>query len=155
MTKYVLFAAQSNPGIQDWMKANSFDSLSQLESYFESRVLDLATLAGRSYIVWQVHPKSLAKLDAKATGRRSQHERESLELYANACLAWLIQLSPYCQIGPARHVFLRIAFANVSDEVTTHTAMQSIPHVIVAVLHEATLHTAMHKHAACSKCCRN
>ena len=49
---------QSNPDIQDWMKANSFDSLSQLESYFESRVLDLATLAGRSYIVWQVWPST-------------------------------------------------------------------------------------------------
>ena len=45
---------QSNPGIQDWMRANSLGSLSQLETYFESRVLDLATLAGRSYIVWQV-----------------------------------------------------------------------------------------------------
>ena len=47
---------QSNPEIQDWMTANSLDSLSQLETYFESRVLDLACLAGRSYIVWQVLP---------------------------------------------------------------------------------------------------
>ena len=46
---------QSNPEVQDWMKANSLDSLSQLETYFEGRVLDLASLAGRSYIVWQVH----------------------------------------------------------------------------------------------------
>ena len=38
------------------MRANSLGSLSQLETYFESRVLDLATLAGRSYIVWQVLP---------------------------------------------------------------------------------------------------
>lgn len=45
---------QSNPDVQDWMQANSLGSLSQLEGYFESRVLDLATLAGRSYIVWQV-----------------------------------------------------------------------------------------------------
>lgn len=45
---------QSNPNVQDWMRANSLGSLSQLETYFESRVLDLATLAGRSYIVWQV-----------------------------------------------------------------------------------------------------
>lgn len=45
---------QSNPDVQDWMKANSLGTLSQLEGYFESRVLDLATLAGRSYIVWQV-----------------------------------------------------------------------------------------------------
>lgn len=44
---------QSNPDVQDWMQANSLGSLSQLEGYFESRVLDLATLAGRSYIVWQ------------------------------------------------------------------------------------------------------
>ncbi|KAL3160605.1 hypothetical protein ABBQ32_010536 [Trebouxia sp. C0010 RCD-2024] len=44
---------QSNPDVQDWMRANSLGSLSQLETYFESRVLDLATLAGRSYIVWQ------------------------------------------------------------------------------------------------------
>ncbi|DBA89255.1 TPA: hypothetical protein ACH3X1_016396 [Trebouxia sp. C0004] len=44
---------QSNPDVQDWMKANSLGSLSQLEGYFESRVLGLATLAGRSYIVWQ------------------------------------------------------------------------------------------------------
>jgi len=48
-------SVQSNPDVQDWMKANSLGSLSQLEGYFESRVLDLATLAGRSYIVWQVH----------------------------------------------------------------------------------------------------
>ena len=47
---------QSNPEVQDWMTANSLDSLSQLETYFESRVLDLACLAGRSYIVWQVLP---------------------------------------------------------------------------------------------------
>ncbi len=46
---------QSNPDVQDWMKANSLGSLSQLEGYFESRVLNLAILAGRSYIVWQVH----------------------------------------------------------------------------------------------------
>ncbi|KAL0048809.1 hypothetical protein WJX82_011636 [Trebouxia sp. C0006] len=44
---------QSNPDVQDWMKANRLGSLSQLEGYFESRVLDLATLAGRSYIIWQ------------------------------------------------------------------------------------------------------
>ena len=50
---------QSNPDVQDWMKANSLGSLSQLEGYFESRVLDLATLAGRSYIVWQVHALQL------------------------------------------------------------------------------------------------
>lgn len=47
---------QSNPDVQDWMRANSLGSLSQLETYFEGRVLDLATLAGRSYIVWQVPP---------------------------------------------------------------------------------------------------
>lgn len=47
-------SVQSNPDVQDWMEANSLGSLAQLEGYFESRVLDLATLAGRSYIVWQV-----------------------------------------------------------------------------------------------------
>ncbi len=52
--KHTCALLQSNPDVQDWMKANSFGTLSQLESYFESRVLDLATLAGRSYIVWQV-----------------------------------------------------------------------------------------------------
>lgn len=45
---------QSNPEVRQWMKANSFGALSELEGYFERRVLDLATLAGRSYIVWQV-----------------------------------------------------------------------------------------------------
>ena len=83
----MLLPVQSNPGIQDWMKANSFDSLSQLESYFESRVLDLATLAGRSYIVWQVHLRALAKLDAKTTGAKSYHQSELSEPHANACLA--------------------------------------------------------------------
>ena len=54
---------QSNPEVQDWMRANSLDSLSQLETYFESRVLDLASLAGRSYIVWQVLPSSVFASD--------------------------------------------------------------------------------------------
>lgn len=45
---------QSNPDVRSWMSSNGLDNLSQLEEYFERRVLDLATLAGRSYIVWQV-----------------------------------------------------------------------------------------------------
>lgn len=45
---------QSNPDVRSWMSSNGLESLSQLESYFEGRVLDLATLAGRSYIIWQV-----------------------------------------------------------------------------------------------------
>ena len=64
---------QSNPDIQDWMRVNSLGSLSQLETYFESRVLDLATLAGRSYIVWQVRsnwtmPELETRLDHASTG---------------------------------------------------------------------------------------
>ena len=42
------------------MAANNFDSPAQLEGYFVSRVLDLATLAGRSYIVWQVKASQLS-----------------------------------------------------------------------------------------------
>ena len=45
------------------MKSNGLESLSQLEGYFEERVLDLAAQAGRSYIVWQVS-SALATLSA-------------------------------------------------------------------------------------------
>ena len=44
---------QSNPEVQDWMKASHIASTAALEGYFEARVLKLASLAGRSYIVWQ------------------------------------------------------------------------------------------------------
>eukprot|EP00891_Asterochloris_glomerata_P006265 jgi/Astpho2/6265/e_gw1.00088.42.1_t len=44
---------ESNPEVQDWMKASHIASMAALEGYFEARVVKLASLAGRSYIVWQ------------------------------------------------------------------------------------------------------
>ncbi len=35
------------------MKASHIASMAALEGYFEARVVKLASLAGRSYIVWQ------------------------------------------------------------------------------------------------------
>ena len=46
---------QHNPAITKWMEKQDpvIESMSQLEEYFERRVLDLAAATGRSYIVWQ------------------------------------------------------------------------------------------------------
>ncbi len=45
---------QSSPEIKAWMREHDVTSISGLETYFEERVLALASAAGRSYIVWQV-----------------------------------------------------------------------------------------------------
>lgn len=47
---------QSSPEIRAWMSQNGVKSISELEQYFEARVLALARAAGRSYIVWQASP---------------------------------------------------------------------------------------------------
>ena len=45
---------QSSPEIRAFMAENGLKSVSELETYFEGRVLGLARQAGRNYIVWQV-----------------------------------------------------------------------------------------------------
>ena len=53
-------AVQSSPEIRAWMREHDVSSIAGLETYFEERVLALASAAGRSYIVWQVgHPSLL------------------------------------------------------------------------------------------------
>ena len=64
---------QSNPDVQEWMRSNGVDSLSQLEGYFEERVLELAALAGRSYIVWQVSSAIATLLVAHHWTSPSEH----------------------------------------------------------------------------------
>ena len=45
---------QSSPEIKAFMAENGLKSVSELETYFEGRVLGLARQVGRNYIVWQV-----------------------------------------------------------------------------------------------------
>ena len=49
-----LVLLQSSPEIRAFMAENGLKSVSELETYFEGRVLGLARQAGRNYIVWQV-----------------------------------------------------------------------------------------------------
>jgi hypothetical protein len=50
---------QSSPEIRAWMREHDVSSIAGLETYFEERVLALASAAGRSYIIWQVGHVSL------------------------------------------------------------------------------------------------
>ena len=50
------------------MAQQGLESVADLETYFEGRVLDLARQAGRNYIVWQV---SLPLLHVRKSGQRN------------------------------------------------------------------------------------
>ncbi|EIE23444.1 putative beta-N-acetylhexosaminidase [Coccomyxa subellipsoidea C-169] len=55
---------QSSPEIRAWMREHDVSSIAGLETYFEERVLALASAAGRSYIVWQEPLDNGVKLDS-------------------------------------------------------------------------------------------
>eukprot|EP00884_Botryococcus_braunii_P008075 jgi/Botrbrau1/17269/Bobra.0015s0027.1 len=44
---------KSNPEVQELMAREGFTTPHQVEQYFEERVLQMAAVAGRSYIIWQ------------------------------------------------------------------------------------------------------
>ena len=54
LTRVCNVLLQSSPEIKAFMAENGLKSVSELETYFEGRVLGLARQAGRNYIVWQV-----------------------------------------------------------------------------------------------------
>ncbi len=61
MTTSSADCVQSNPEIRKWMDAKGMDNdFARLEEYFETKVLELAAAAGKSYIVWQVRKTSSA-----------------------------------------------------------------------------------------------
>ena len=44
---------QSNPEVLDYMRQAGLKDMAALEAAFEERVLNLASSAGRAYIIWQ------------------------------------------------------------------------------------------------------
>ena len=57
---------QSSPEIRAFMAQQGLETVADLETYFEGRVLGLARQAGRKYIVWQV---GLPLLRKRKSGR--------------------------------------------------------------------------------------